>query len=368
MSAGVKSCDYPNGWPGIYFLKCDAFFPNSDMTDNSPEFDSLDTFQPPKFGQSDVVHIGFLLVPQFSFFALACCSEPLRVANRLANKSLFKFTFLSENGSAVTASNGIALDVEYAIADCPAEYQTVIVISGFNPLEGCSDTLYSELRRLAANGVSLGCVDTGAHVLAKAGLLQGQKTAVHWEASSGFQESYPAIQAVPERFVIEENRVSAAGGLSSLDMMLNIIGAAHDQKLATAVAEQFTYTHVQSGEDAQRMSLRGRLATTNKRLISAVQVMEQHLAAPLSIQQIADRCETSVRELERTFKSELDTPPKRYYRRLRLDRARQLLRQTDMTVLEVAITCGFQSAAYFSSAYRQEFDTSPSKDRNLPSV
>ena len=333
------------------------------MTGSSPEFDSLDTFQPPRFGQSDVVHIGFLLIPDFSFFALACCSEPLRVANRLADKKLFEFTFLSENGSPVKASNGIPLDAQYSIADCPDEYQTVVVVSGFNPLDGCSDTLYSELRRLAANGASLGCVDTGAHILARAGLLQGQRTVVHWEASSGFQENYPTIQVVPERFMIEENRVSAAGGLSSLDMMLNIIGAAHGQELATAVAEQFTYTHVQSAEDAQRMSLRGRLSTTNKRLIRAVQIMEKNLTIPLSIQEIAERCETSVRELERLFKNDVGTPPKRYYRKLRLDKARQLLRQTEMTVLDIAISCGFQSAAYFSSAYRKDFGISPSKDR-----
>ncbi|MFD1216049.1 MULTISPECIES: GlxA family transcriptional regulator [Microbulbifer] len=333
------------------------------MTTDSPTFDSLDTFQPPKFGPSDVVHIGFVLIPQFSFFALACCSEPLRVANRLADRKLFQFTFMSEDGAPVEASNGIPFEVQYPMAECPSEYQTVVVVSGFNPLQGCSDTLYSELRRLSANGVSLGCVDTGAHILAKAGLLQGQKAIVHWEASSGFQESYPSVQVVPERFLIEENQVSAAGGLSSLDMMLNIIRAAHGSKLATAVAEQFTYTHVQSADDAQRMSLRGRLSTTNRRLIQAVQIMEQNLATPLSIKQIASQCETSVRELERLFKNEVGTPPKRYYRRLRLDKARQLLRQTEMTVLDIAISCGFQSAAYFSSAYRQDFGVSPSKDR-----
>lgn len=336
------------------------------MTNDSPGFDTQDTFQPPKFGHSDVVHIGFVLIPQFSFFALACCSEPLRVANRLAGKQLFEFTFLSEDGSPVTASNGIPFPVEYPIAECPNEYQTIVVISGFNPLDGCGDTLYSDLRRLAANGVSLGCVDTGAHVLAKAGLLHGQKAIVHWEASSGFQESYPSIQVVPERFMIEENRVSAAGGLSSLDMMLNIIRATQGRELSTAVAEQFTYTHVQSAEDAQRMSIRGRLSTTNKRLIKTVQIMEKHLTVPLSIAQVAEQSEISVRELERLFKNEIGTPPKRYYRQLRLEKARQLLRQTDMTVLDIAISCGFQSAAYFSAAYRQDFGIAPSKDRNQP--
>ncbi|WP_346839244.1 GlxA family transcriptional regulator [Microbulbifer sp. SAOS-129_SWC] len=334
------------------------------MTTDSPELSTQDTFQPPRFGQSDVIHIGFVLIPQFSFFALACCSEPLRVANRIVGRKLFEFTFLSEEGEPVSASNGIPFPVQYSLADCPSDYQTVVVVSGFDPLDGCGDTLLPELRRLSVNGVSLGCVDTGAHILAKAGLLHGQKAIVHWEASSSFQESYPSIQVVPERFMIEENRVSAAGGLSSLDMMLNIIRATHGHELANAVAEQFTYNYIQSADDSQRMSLRSRLMTTNKRLIETVQIMEKHLVQPLSIQQIAERADISVRELERLFKKEVGTPPKRFYRRLRLEKARQLLRQTDMTVLDIAISCGFQSSAYFSAAYRHEFGISPSRDRS----
>lgn len=334
----------------------------SDSKGRNP-LNTQETFQPPRFGQSERVHIGFALVPGFSFFALACCSEPLRVANRIADKQLFEFTFLSEDGHPVTASNQVPIPVGSSLADCSDDYQTIVVISGFDPVENAGDALLHELRRLSANGVSVGCVDTGAHILAKAGLLHGQKAIVHWEASSSFQESYPTIQVVPERFMIEEGRVSAAGGLSSLDMMLNIIGASHGHDLANAVAEQFTYTYVQSADDSQRMSLRSRLMTTNKRLIQAVEVMEKHLASPISIQQLAERVKTSPRELERLFKQEIGTPPKRYYRRLRLERARQLLRQTDMTVLDVAISCGFQSAAYFSSAYRQDFGISPSRDR-----
>ncbi|WP_250460067.1 GlxA family transcriptional regulator [Microbulbifer litoralis] len=333
------------------------------MTADSPGLAMQDTFQPPRFGHSDVVHIGFVLVPKFSFFALACCSEPLRVANRVAGKKLFQFTFISEDGLPVKASNDMPFEVQYSLADCPDDYQTIVVVSGFDPLEGCGESLVSELKRLSANGVSLGCVDTGAHILARAGLLQGQKAIVHWEASSGFQESYPSIQVVPERFMIEESRVSAAGGLSSLDMMLNIIGASHGRELATAVAEQFTYNYIQSADDAQRMSPRSRLRTTNKRLIRAVQIMEQHLAPPLSVKQVAEKAEISVREMERLFKKEVGTPPKRFYRHLRLERARQLLRQTGMTVLDIAISCGFQSSAYFSAAYRQDFGTSPSRDR-----
>ncbi|MCW8125241.1 GlxA family transcriptional regulator [Microbulbifer halophilus] len=333
------------------------------MTEDSSGPNMQDTFQPPKFGNSDVVHIGFVLVPKFSFFALACCSEPLRVANRVAGRKLFQFTFISEDGRPVTASNEMPFAVDYSLGDCPHEYQTVVVVSGFDPLEGCGDALLSELKRLSVNGVSLGCVDTGAHILARAGLLQGQKAIVHWEASSGFQENYPSIQVVPERFMIEETRVSAAGGLSSLDMMLNIIGASHGNELAMAVAEQFTYNYVQSANDAQRMSPRSRLRTTNKRLIQAVQIMEQHLVPPLSVKQVAEKARISVREMERLFKKEVGTPPKRFYRHLRLENARQLLRQTDMTVLDIAIACGFQSSAYFSAAYRQDFGISPSRDR-----
>jgi AraC family carnitine catabolism transcriptional activator len=322
-----------------------------------------DSFLPPRFSDSEVVHIAFILVEQFSLFALACVSEPLRVANRLADEKLFEFCFISENGKPVKASNQIAFNTKYSTAKCPTDYQTFIVVSGFDPLVHASKTLLAELRRLSATGVSLGGVDTGAQILIKAGVMTGQRATMHWEAATSFQENNPSANILQERFLIEDNRVSSAGGLSSLDMMLSIIADNNGQSLAMAVAEQFTYNQIQSADESQRMSIRSRLMTTNRKLIKAVGIMEKNLNINMSIMELAKRVSISQRELERLFSQKMKTTPKRYYRRIRLEHARRLLRQTDFSVLDVSIACGFSSAAYFSAIYKEEFNLKPSKDR-----
>lgn len=318
-----------------------------------------------KFNDDGTVHIAFILVDEFSLFALACISEPLRVANRLSNQALFEFCFVTDTGTAATASNGMKINADHSITECPSEYQTFIVVSGFNPLQHASSTLYAELRRLALNGYSLGGVDTGSQLLIHAGVMTGQRTTMHWEAASGFKEGHPTVKIVPERFLVENNRISSAGGLSSLDMMLNIIWERHSYELATAVAEQFMYHRILAANDSQRMKLRNRLMTTNSNLIKAVSIMEHHLTSNLSIKSLAEQVGVSQRELERLFARELSTTPKKYYRKLRLENARQLLHQTELSVLEVAIACGFSSAAYLSAIYKEEFGIQPSKDRGL---
>lgn len=335
------------------------------MDSNQCEYNFSDNFLPPKFGDSDTIHIAFILVDQFSLFALACISEPLRVANRLADKKLFQFSFITDTGKPAAASNGMTIDVDYRIDTCPTDYQTFIVVSGFDPYEHASSHLYAELRRLAANGYSLGGVDTGSQLLIKAGVMGGQRATMHWEAASSFKEGHPTVQVVPERFLIAENRISSSGGLSSLDMMLNIIWASHSYELAADVAEQFMYHRILGANDSQRMKLRNRLMTTNRKLIKAVSLMEENLTSNLSIRDIAEQSLVSQRELERLFVKELSTTPKKYYRKLRLEHARQLLHQTELSVLEVSLACGFSSAAYLSAIYKQEFGIQPSKDRGL---
>lgn len=335
------------------------------MSTEHNDYNLSESFLPPRFGESDTIHIAFVLVDQFSLFALACISEPLRVANRLADQALFEFAFVTANGEPAQASNGMKLSADYRIDECPDAYQTFIVVSGFDPYEHASAPLYAELRRLAANGCSLGGVDTGSQLLIKAGVMGGQRTTMHWEAASSFKEGHPTVQVVPERFLIAENRISSSGGLSSLDMMLNIIWASHSYELAADVAEQFMYHRILGANDSQRMKLRNRLMTTNRKLIKAVSLMEDNLTSNLSIREIAEQALVSQRELERLFAKELNTTPKKYYRKLRLEYARQLLHQTELSVLEVALASGFSSAAYLSAIYKQEFGIQPSKDRGL---
>jgi len=313
-----------------------------------------------------VQRIGFLLLPKFSLLAFASAIEPLRVANLFAGRTLYEWRLLSEDGGPVAAANGMASVTDYALAEAPA-LPAIVVTASYDHNRAITPGILAWLRRAGRFGASLGAVDTGAFALAEAGLLDGYRATTHWEELETFAERFPLVEARQDLFTVDRDRFTSAGATAGLDMMLNLIRSQHGQELAAACADTFVYARIRESQDQQRMPLRERLDVSNPRanprLVRAVEAMEGAIEEPLSVPEIAEAAGASPRELERMFKRWLNTGPSAYYRRLRLDRARMLLQQTDMAVIEVAVKCGFASAAHFARAYKQRFGRAPSADR-----
>jgi len=219
------------------------------------------------------------------------------------------------------------------------------------------------LRRRAAFGATMGAVDTGSHILAKAGLLDGFRATIHWENLDRFAETFPNVEVARDLYVIDGERFTCAGATASLDLALNLIRAQHGHDLVARVADEFIYHRIREPGDEQRMPLRQRLQVSNPRLLKAIEMMEDSLSDPLSTRLIAAGAGVSLKALERLFHRWLKTTPGAYYRRLRLDKARQMLQLTDLAVIDVAVECGFTSAGYFSSAYKAYFGRPPREDR-----
>jgi transcriptional regulator GlxA family with amidase domain len=309
--------------------------------------------------------IGFFLVPQFSMMAFFSAVEPLRVANRFGGRPLYSWHIVSRDGAPVPASNGMVLIAETGLAQAP-HFETLIVCAGFEPLRGADRGVLAWLRRLDRRGADLGTLDTGCYVLAKAGLLDGHRTAVHWEALESFAEAFPKVEVVPNLFEIDRNRFSCSGGTAAIDLMLHMIELQHGHELAASVSEQFIHDRIRDARDHQRMALRARLGAAAPKLLRAIAVMEANLEEPLEAERVARLAGLSVRQIERLFRQHLKTTPKGYYLELRLNRARALLLHTSMPVLEVGIACGFTSPAHFSRAYRAHFAKPPRAERHNP--
>lgn len=307
--------------------------------------------------------IAFVLIPGFSMYALASASEPFRVANRLNAEQSYNLKFVSIGEDPAIGSNGVQVSTHGTFQNLPKEVSRIIVVAGFDPLENGNPSTLSLLQEAARNGVLLGAVDTGAYLLAEAGLLSGRKCTLHWESIGSFREQFPKVTVVSELFVEDGRFFTSAGGVGALDMALQIIWLKHGYDLMTSVAEQFIYNSLRSGDDHQRMPLRHRLMTSNPHLIKAVRLMEERRLTPYSIAAIAKEAGISQRELNRVFKRNLDTTPQSFYRGIRLERASRLLQQTDMSVLDIAILCGFSSASLFSRNYKSHFGMSPTKAR-----
>ncbi|MBT5265198.1 MAG: GlxA family transcriptional regulator [Rhodospirillaceae bacterium] len=308
------------------------------------------------------LQVDFVLVPEFSLMAFTSAVEPLRSANRMSGRLLYRWRILSRDGEPVQASNGIEVVAAGSIRDTDRA-KVVCVVAGINVHDHVDDRTVGFLRRMARQGAAVGALCTGTHILAKAGLLDDRSCTIHWENIGGFIEEFPEIETTTDIYEIDRDRFTCSGGIAALDMMLHLIGRQHGQSLANDISEQFIHDRIREPHDHQRMELRTRLGVSHPKLIAVISEMEGNLEEPLSQTELAVEAGLSTRQLERLFRKYLASTPTRYYLNLRLQRARHLLAQTSMSILSVALACGFVSASHFSKCYRECFGKTPRAER-----
>lgn len=308
--------------------------------------------------------IGFMLTEQFSMIAFTAAIEPLRLANRASGKTLYEWYLYSADGVTAEASNGVEVKVQSAFKDARA-MDAVVVCSGVGVRSVDHRSLVAALRRLTKFGAAAGAVCTGAYVLAKAGLLDGYRSTIHWENRPGMQADFPELEIGEDLFEIDRDRFTCAGGVAAADMMLSLIKRDHGEQISRAVTDQLIHHRVRDAGERQRIDLRTRLGAANPKLLRVVTLMERTIDRPLTMSQFAASVALSNRQLERLFWKHLGYPPGRHYLKLRLEHARQLLRQTAMPILSVAMASGFNSGSYFSQSYAEYFGHSPSTERKL---
>ena len=302
------------------------------------------------------------LVPDFSLIAFAAAMEPLRLANRVAVRELYRWRITSLDGQAVVASGGVPVAVDHA-TDAGGRIRVLILCSGLDVQRQIDDRLLGLLRRVSRQGAMVGAVCTGAFALARAGLLNNRRSTIHWENLGGFSEAFPEIETSADLFEIDRDRFTCSGGTAALDMMLHLISRQHGPKLATDVSEQVIHDRIREPHRHQRMELRTRLGVSHPKLLAVIADMEDNIEEPLSQTELADMAALSTRQLERLFRKYLGSTPTRYYLNLRLQRAQQLLSQTSMSILSVALACGFVSASHFSKCYRERYGRTPRTER-----
>ena len=311
--------------------------------------------------------IGFLLIPGFSLLSYASAVEPLRAANRLSGRSLYKWTHVSTQGRAVEASSGLTIAADHRIGD-DIPLDLILVCAGGNPALHRSASTLSWLRKLARRGVRIGGISGGPYILARAGLLDGFRCTSHWEHLASFEEQFPQLDIRRSLYEVDRGRLTCAGGIAGFDMMRAIIAADHGSALATALSEWFLQTQLRAGSGPQRLPLRERYGVAHPKLLDALKAMEDSTDKPLSRAALARAISLSVRQLERLFAAHLGTTIGNLYLKIRLDRARALVHETALPLLEIAIACGFANGSHFSRAYRKRFGVSPKRDRQSAGI
>ncbi len=304
----------------------------------------------------------FLLLNKFTMLSFAGAIEPLRIANRVIGRPVYSWILAGENGTEVTCSNGASFKLDIGLNEIERE-DTVLVCGGIEVQAATTRPILNWLRREARRGVAIGGLCTGAYTVAKAGLLDGKRATIHWENQDSFLEEFEDVKLTKSVFVVDGNRMSTAGGTASIDMMLKIIAQDHGEEVANTVADQLIYSAIRTDQDTQRLSIPTRIGVRHPKLSQVIQMMEQNIEDPISPADLATDVGMSTRQLERLFRRYLNRSPKRYYMELRLQKARNLLMQTDMSVINVALACGFASPSHFSKCYRAHYKTTPYRER-----
>lgn len=304
----------------------------------------------------------FLTLPDFSMIALVSAVEPLRMANRICKQEAYEWSIASLDGHPVAASNGLSFSPTVAL-DAIGPVDAIFVCGGIDVQQAVSPPLLSALRRLAQRRVALGALCTGAYALAKAGLLDKYRAAIHWENMSALREEFPRILWSDQLFAIDGDRYTCSGGVAPLDLMLNMIDARLGGDVAPLISEQFILDRIRDDRDRQHIPLQAQVGLFHETLIKAAALMEANIEEPMSLDQLAASVGVSRRQIERLFKRHLNRVPTRYYLELRLRRARELLLQTPMSIMDVTIACGFHSPPHFSKCYRSLFGYPPSAER-----
>lgn len=305
---------------------------------------------------------GFVLVPEFSMMPFTAAIEPLRVANRMYGREIYSWKTLSGDGGPVRASNGAVVQVDsmlrlIGLADA------VVVCAGVNAYSHLDPDLAAQLRRASRQGALIGSVCSGSIVLADAGLLDGRRCTGHWEDLETLAENYPSLDVTKSIYEFDGNRFTCSGGTAPLDLMLHFIAQDFGRDLAAQVADQMLHHSARKPAEPQRLDLSERTGARNPRVLDVIAAMEANLESPLPLAELAEVAGLSLRQLERLFGAELGMRPGLYYRQLRLKRARHLVLQTGMSMMQVAVATGFSSATHFAKAYGAMHGVAPSKDR-----
>ncbi len=304
----------------------------------------------------------FVLLPNFTLISFAASLEALRVANRMSGQTIYDWIVTGEGGEFASCSAGTAFKLDCDLPELHRD-DVIILCGGLDIKSGTTKRLMNWLRRESRHGMKIGAICTASYTLAASGLLDGKRATIHWENQDSFSEVFEDIELTKSVYVMDGNRFSAAGGISSIDLMLKFIADDHGEELANSVADQLVYSSIRTDQDSQRLSVPTRIGIRHPKLAQVIRMMETHIEDPISPAILAQDVGMSTRQLERLFRRYLSRSPKRYYMELRLQKARNLLMQTDMTVINVALACGFTSPSHFSKCYRSHYQTTPYRER-----
>lgn len=310
-------------------------------------------------------HLGFLIFPGFPMACLTSAIEPLRAANEITGQRAFRWSVLSENGARVASSAEVVFDPTMALSEA-AGLDCLFFLSSPSGWFDAPKKALAELRWLARQGVGMGGFSGGIFPLVRAGLMEGHAVSVHWCYEAAFKAEFPKIDARSAVMSIDQSRMTAAGATAVFDLMLKLIEDDLGPEIMTEVACWFQHPVVRGPDVTQRTP--GYRADRTQDMLpqavaQAIRLFSDNIEEPLAIAEVAREVGVSPRQLDRSFRSSTGQAPLRYYRMIRMKKARQLVQFSDESITSVAMSVGYASSTPMVRHYVEEFGLTPQADR-----
>ncbi|MFT5657092.1 MAG: transcriptional regulator GlxA family with amidase domain [Gammaproteobacteria bacterium] len=302
-----------------------------------------------------------MLIDGFPLIPFSCAVEALRTANRLSDSRLFEWQFFAPDSRSVESNIGVTIPT-LPLSEAK-DLKTLIICAAEDSQNFNDTTTLKLLKKFDKQGVNLGTVSWGSFILARAGLLDHSRSTIHWEKIPLLKETYPQLDVAFTLYEIDKKRFTCSGGTAALDMMLKLIENQHGRGLAQKISQYYHHDRIRTNIDSQQMASRLDLAMNAPKLIDVINVMEANIEEPLALTAIAKRCNLSLRQIERLFHKHRSLTPSQFYLTLRLSHAKQLLLNTNRSVIDISIATGFETQSYFSYSYNKLFGSTPRSHR-----
>lgn len=305
------------------------------------------------------LHVGFVLVPGSSLLGLAAAIEPLKHALDTQGSARLAWTTCSAEGAPVSSSNGLVLPVDGDLS-AAAECSVLIVCAGDQVLKGLPDGLLPLLRRFWNFGRYVGGIGTGGYALAAAGLLEARRFSLPDESIPPFRELWPELEPEGNLFCLDGRVLTCAGGMAAADMMLSFVASTFGEPLAEIARAKCLAAASRNGDEWQTPARHATVKRRHGKTLRAMTWIDEHFAEPFDVDSCAAAANVSRRQLERLFRRDLGRTPVGYVNEVRLDRAKALLQETGMSVMQVSVAVGFGASAHFSKLFHRRYGKRPS--------
>ena len=317
------------------------------------------------------LRIGFILAPNFTLSAFSLFVDTLRLAADAGDQSRpmrCSWPVMASRPDPVRSSCGLLMTPTAGLIP-PIELDYIVVVGGLLRSPPLEPAVRAYLRRAASAGATLIGVCTGSFLLCREGLMAGRVACVSWFHYQDYKDEFPDQAVVADRlYLVDRDRITCSGGSNVADLAVHLIKRHVGQAQAQKAQHILLLNRVRSADDAQpHPPMATESDRPDERVRRALLMMEQNLATPLPVDEIARRVGLSPRQLERRFQGAMGISPGDAYRELRMRYASWLLNNTALSVLEVAIEAGFADGAHFSRRFRQAFGHPPSRHRTVPS-